>query len=132
MLCDAAPKVRTLNEERQMILESDLSSDVKLELMSVAMAIAGPRFSAKIMRRVFGGKEWEKMTQTGIIGELVEEGKAEGIAEGLRLALINALKVRFGQIPASIADRVATADADWCIAYLPRVLTASRIEELAY
>jgi hypothetical protein len=59
---------------------------------------------------------------------LIDEGRTEGRAEGQRDALLKLLTLKFGQLEASVRERVTGAGSAQLDLWLERVLVAARIE----
>ena len=62
------------------------------------------------------------------------EGHREGRKEGLQLGearILNALlRLRFGDLPVAVHQRIETADADTLLRWSERVLTAATLDEI--
>ena len=73
-----------------------------------------------------------------VSGELRATAKAEGEAEGMakgkaeaaRQMTLAFLHQRFGQLPETLTERIATADADWCQRLFDRAISAASLAEL--
>ena len=48
-----------------------------------------------------------------VVRELIDKGKAQGLAEGLTLGKARALEHRFSRLPNAIPRRIATAAPTW-------------------
>jgi predicted transposase YdaD len=67
-----------------------------------------------------------------------EEGRAEGEArgreegreEGRREAMRDTIRLRFGEVPPALEQRIAQASGEDLTLLLERVLTAARLEDL--
>ena len=63
-----------------------------------------------------------------------KEGRDEGLNEGLQhgeARILHALlRLRFGDLPASVHQRIETADADTLLRWSERVLTAATLDEV--
>ncbi|MGB4333623.1 MAG: transposase [Chromatiaceae bacterium] len=63
-----------------------------------------------------------------------KEGHREGRKEGLQLGearILNALlRLRFGDLPVAVHQRIETADADTLLRWSERVLTAATLDEI--
>jgi hypothetical protein len=147
LLCYLDPGPEVLEREREIILESNLSEDNKSELLAAAVALGGLQFPAEMLRQIFE-KEAEMIKEKGILKEWIDEGIAKGRAEGeakgkaegeakgeargARELLLAMLSARFGSVPESVAEKVRSADVEWCLASVPRIEAANHIEELAW
>ncbi len=64
----------------------------------------------------------------------LQEGKAAGIAEGdlraRRESVIELIRIRFGDLPADLATRIAVADPADLTALLRRAALANSVQEL--
>jgi len=60
----------------------------------------------------------------------IEQGIERGIEQGHRTMLLTLMEQRFGEIPASVRQRVATADTVQLDAWTARILTATSLDEL--
>lgn len=58
------------------------------------------------------------------------EGRVEGRVEGEARALLTLLAAKFGTLPAAVVDRVRSADTDELDAWMPRVLTATTLNDI--
>lgn len=74
------------------------------------------------------------------LGEkLIAQGEAKGLAEGeakgkltaLRETTLTLLTQRFGEVPASLKDRIESLDAEQCQELFNRAIHATAIEQLA-
>jgi hypothetical protein len=61
---------------------------------------------------------------------LLEDNERRGMAKGLRTMLEGQLRMRFGELPSQVRDRIANADADSLQRWGLRVLTATSIDEV--
>jgi len=59
-----------------------------------------------------------------------QEGYNEGIQRGEARILTALLRLRFGDLPAAIHQRIETADADTLLRWSERVLTAATLDEI--
>ncbi len=63
-----------------------------------------------------------------------EEGRQEGRQEGLQRGevriLTAQLRLRFGDLPAAVHQRIEAADADTLLRWSERVLTAATLDEI--
>ena len=139
VLCYENPGPEVLEREREIILQSSLPEDRKIELLAAAIGLGGEAFSKEVLKQVFE-RDSEMIKEKGLLKEWLDESRAEGEAKGeakgeataSRKALMAALKAKFESLPGSFVERVQTADADWCLANLPRVVVATRIEDLGW
>ena len=58
-----------------------------------------------------------------------DEGRKEGLQHGEARILTTLLRLRFGELPAPIQQRIETADADTLLRWSERVLTAAGLDE---
>jgi len=59
-----------------------------------------------------------------------EEGRQEGRHEGETLVLLRLLRLKFGEIPDDVRQRIEQADADTLLTWSEHILTAARIEDI--
>ncbi len=63
-----------------------------------------------------------------------EEGRQEGMQQGLQRGeahiLTAKLRLRFGELPTAVHQRIETADADTLLRWSERVLTAATLDEI--
>ncbi len=59
-----------------------------------------------------------------------EEGRQEGIQRGEARILTAQLSLRFGELPATVHQRIEAADADTLLRWSERVLTAATLDEI--
>lgn len=57
-------------------------------------------------------------------------GLLQGRAEGQRALLTKQLRLKFGPLPATVEDRLATADVRHLESWAARILTASRLDQI--
>jgi predicted transposase YdaD len=85
-----------------------------------------------VLRDALGPRLEDAMTST--YDRLLEmgrqEGRLEGRAEGQARVLLTQLATRFGTLPAELAERVRTAEADLLDRWALRVLTAPSLGEV--
>ena len=84
----------------------------------------------------------EASTMTGFAQRFIEEGRKEGLKEGEQAGLKQGLqrgeariltaqlRLRFGDLPAAVQQRIEAADADTLLRWSERVLTAQTLEEV--
>jgi hypothetical protein len=65
-----------------------------------------------------------------VSGEMRAEAKAEGEAKAKREMTLAVLTRRFGELPNTLVEQIATADADWCQHLFDRAITATSLSEL--
>jgi hypothetical protein len=82
-------------------------------------------YQESLVRAVFGEK-FEEIKKMGVIDRWLDEkyqegidqgisqGISQGINEGARQVVLDLLKDKFGEAPATVAERVQHADAAWC------------------
>lgn len=58
------------------------------------------------------------------------EGRVEGREEGKRDLLLNLLRLKFGDLPARVAEKVAAAGREQVEAWAARVLTAATLDSV--
>ncbi|MEC3917460.1 DUF4351 domain-containing protein [Nocardia sp. CDC160] len=58
------------------------------------------------------------------------EGRTEGRAEGRAEALLELLTMRFGPVPASVAERVRNSSIDQLQQWTARILTAETLAKI--
>jgi hypothetical protein len=58
------------------------------------------------------------------------EGERQGEREGARTVILKLLRLRFGELPAAAVARVEAAEVPELEAWLERILTASRLEDV--
>jgi hypothetical protein len=59
-----------------------------------------------------------------------DEGRQEGLQRGEARILTAQLRLRFGDLPAAVHQRIDTADADTLLRWSERVLTAAALDEI--
>jgi predicted transposase YdaD len=72
---------------------------------------------------------WEYGKQEGL-EEGIEKGKQEGILQGEVLMLQNQLRLKFGNLPDSIMQRLQTADSAELLYWSERILSADSLAEI--
>ena len=84
----------------------------------------------------------EASTMTGFAQRFIEEGRKEGLKEGEQAGLKQGLqrgeariltaqlRLRFGDLPAAVQQRIEAADPDTLLRWSERVLTAQTLEEV--
>ena len=88
----------------------------------------------------------EASTMTGFAQRFIEEGRKEGREEGIKegeqaglkqglqrgeaRVLTALLRLRFGDLPVAVQQRIEAADADTLLRWSERVLTAKTLEEV--
>ncbi len=75
-------------------------------------------------------KEWEDKARELGKREGREEGREEGRAQGRAELLLKLLRLKFGKIPRSAAQRVRRASLDELDRWAERVMTASTLEDV--
>jgi hypothetical protein len=73
---------------------------------------------------------WERFAREEGLALGIAQGRDEGRHEGEARALLRLLEAKFGPPPAALAERVRSAPVEQIEAWLTRVLTAERIEEV--
>jgi Domain of unknown function (DUF4351) len=59
-----------------------------------------------------------------------QQGRREARHEGEALVLLRQMRLKFGEIPDAIRERIEQADSDTLLAWSERILTASHIEDV--
>jgi hypothetical protein len=72
----------------------------------------------------------EVTAMTGFAQRFREEGREEGLQRGEARILTALLRLRFGELPAAIRQRIETTDADTLLRWSERVLTAATLDEI--
>ncbi len=76
----------------------------------------------------------EVTTMAGFAQRCTEKGHKEGHKQGLQLGeariLTALLRLRFGDLPVAVQQRIEAADADTLLRWSERVLTAQTLEEV--
>ncbi len=72
----------------------------------------------------------EVTAMTGFAQRFREEGRDEGIQRGEARILTAQLRLRFGELPAAVRQRIETTDADTLLRWSERVLTAATLDEI--
>jgi hypothetical protein len=73
---------------------------------------------------------WERFAREEGLALGIEQGRQEGRHEGEAHALLRLLEAKFGPPPADLSERVRSAPVEQIDAWLTRVLTADRIEQV--
>jgi hypothetical protein len=137
--------VRRLGEELE--LRKDVPEERKESISTLLFVVTAAILGAHEARRLF---EMDAILQSpgvqDLIRQLEEEGRAKGLAEGLaegrakgraegraehaRDLLLRQLRARFGEIPASVAERVHAAELAELDRWAERVVTAATVDEV--
>ena len=72
----------------------------------------------------------EVTTMAGFAQRFTELGHREGIQLGEARILTAQLRLRFGDLPVAVQQRIEAADADTLLRWSERVLTAQSLEEV--
>jgi hypothetical protein len=72
----------------------------------------------------------EEQTKMSYVTSWERFAREEGLHEGEARALLRQLEAKFGPPPAALAERVRAAPIEQLDAWLMRVLTAERIEQV--
>ena len=59
-----------------------------------------------------------------------QRGEQRGVQRGEVLVLLRLLRLKFGEVPEEIRQRVEAADADTLLLWSERILTAERVEDV--
>ena len=74
--------------------------------------------------------DWSKPFREEGLKEGLKEGRKEGRKEGESAFLIHVLHAKFGTVPRTVRQQIASADAMTLLKWGERVLTAERMEEV--
>ncbi|NKY55960.1 Rpn family recombination-promoting nuclease/putative transposase [Nocardia flavorosea] len=96
-----------------------LEGDTGLEDLQALLNQLGPR-----------AKEVAVTTAERLRAEGRVQGRAEGRVEGEARALLTLLAAKFESLPTAVVDRVRSARTDELEAWMPRVLTATTVDEI--
>ncbi len=133
-LCEDNPTQQTLREERQIILGLETTTEVRAELLAIALTVGLRYFSRDVLERLFR-EELEMLKEASVIQEwieqAVEEGEARGEARRGRAMLLRLLNERFGELPDNVVSRIELQDPDWCEEMAVRAIAAQSLEELS-
>jgi hypothetical protein len=129
VLCEDSPTEETLREERRLILGLDVPSPVRADLLAVAVMV-GYRYFARELLLSFFREELQMLKEAGFVEEWLEEAEARGEARGAQRILLAQLEKQFGELPASVVERIEQADRAECEALALRVLDARSLDEL--
>jgi hypothetical protein len=129
VLCEDNPTEQTLREERAMILGLQVNPAARAELFAVALAIGTRYFSRAVLEQLFR-EEWQMAKAANIIEEWVLEGEARGRANEAREFLLQLLRVRFGELPAAMVERIQSEDPAWCRDVATRAFDAKSLTDL--
>jgi hypothetical protein len=87
-------------------------------------------------------QKWSQipLNELGIIGEWIEEARstayADAVERGRQEAACRFIEIifdaKFGGVPVALAERIATADSEWCGRLMERALEVESLEELEY
>ena len=150
LLSEKNPTLETVREEKRLIKSANLTPSLEAELLGIAMLAATRGFAQALLNPIFA-EDYEKMKNTTLIGQWLEEaeaaGRAVGIAEGIaegkaegeargrtetaRRMTLRFLVKRFGTLPPALLERIEQADADWCDNLLDRAADAAGLSEFA-
>lgn len=120
-LCEEKPGEHTVRLQRQLIRSLTRSDEEIGELFGLSMLIGSKRLSKALIQRIF--KEELQMAKiSGIIGDWMEESRAEGRAEGHSLGrtetarefALRLLQERYPQLPEAVIARVGREGVEWC------------------
>jgi flagellar biosynthesis/type III secretory pathway protein FliH len=71
---------------------------------------------------------------TGFAQRFIEQGREQGLEQGVQRGeariLSALLKLRFGELPASVQQRIDAADPDTLLRWSERVLSAATLDEI--
>jgi predicted transposase YdaD len=120
-----------LQEEREIILRLDATSEVRADLMAVAFTIGACYFSREVLETVFR-EELPMIKGTELIQEWVREGEARGAARQARAMLLRLLRARFGDLPERVVGQIEGQDSGWCEELAVKTLGAASLEDLGF
>ncbi len=83
-----------------------------------------------LYRQIITAGTHRASSMTGFAQRFREEGMQQGMQRGEARVLTALLKLRFGQVPAHISQRIDTADADTLLRWSERVLNALTIDDV--
>ena len=72
----------------------------------------------------------EVTTMAGFAQRFTEQGHKQGLQLGEARILTALLRLRFGDLPVAVQQRIEAADADTLLRWSERVLTAQRLDEV--
>jgi hypothetical protein len=119
------PTEETLREVKQLLDRVENPSQKRDNMYGLA-AMLGMHFLKEALVRAVFGPKFEEIKKMGVIDRWLDEkykegldqgisqGISQGIDQGARRIVLGLLADKFGQVPASVAERVQHADAAWC------------------
>jgi hypothetical protein len=132
-----------LQQERKLILDLQVSSEQRRDLLAVATMVGTRYFTTETLRRIFR-EEMAMLKEAEFIQEWIDEGiakgealgeargEARGEAKAYREALAIALEARFGPLSADILARLNELDSQQCVALMRRAVTVDSLAELGF
>jgi hypothetical protein len=94
-------------------------------LMSPALE---PKVVAKRLLAVVGEESKEEIMTAGEI--LIQQGREQGLEQGVRGSLLKLLRKRFGELPDPVRARIEAAGSAQLDAWLDRFVTAASLDEV--
>lgn len=134
----AVPSARFDGVLREMLRSLAGEASTQRFFLSYLLKVVGPEVLSSIDR--VAKELGEKTMQTAeeyLIAKGFRRGRraaraerAAGLAEGIRLSLSRALKVRFGRLPKTATTRIANASPKTLTSWVERAVTAEKLSEV--
>lgn len=139
VLCENEPTGATLREERELIHRLAVPSEVRSDLLAIAVMVGTRYFGRELLLELFR-EEMQMLKEASFIQEWLTEaeaeaearGEARGRLEAMRANLRLLLEERFGALPEALASQIAAIDdTEQLQRALRQVVHVQRPEELA-
>lgn len=135
VLCEDNATEHTLREEVALIAQSGASADEQGELLALALRVAGRKLSRGLVEAIFR-EELPMVQGATIIDDWIAEGEARGETRGrteeAQRFTREAIKLRFGSLPAALDARILLADATDCEELFRQVMQAATLDDLTH
>ena len=137
------PTEATLREVKALLDGVEERGERRDNLYGLA-AMLGLHFCEEALVRAVFGPKFEEIKKMGVIDRWLDEkyqegmdqgmsqGITQGIDEGARQVVLELLREKFGEAPATVVERVQHADAEWCRRISRSIARARTLEELNF
>jgi len=135
----------TLREVKGLLDGVEEPEQKRDNLYGLAAMLGMHYLEESLVRAVFGAR-FEEIKKMGVIDQWLDEkyqeglsqgvsqgisqGISQGVNEGARQVVLELLSDRFGQVPASVSERVHQSDAAWCRRLIRTIARARTLEDL--